>query len=102
MGDTLEIVLGKREAMRVLVPLFRATGEPRNLYQECPTEELPTVAHSGACPSGSSQGVRVNELFEWIVGPLALKWQPYDLVFNNCQHFTKDLHDFLKGSSMYT
>lgn len=91
--DSLELMIGEREAMRTMATRYRATGQLRPVDGERPVEELPRVQ------LGSAVGlpdVRVEDLYTWIKGPLASAWQPQELNPVNCQHFTGDLQQFLR------
>merc|ERR1712232_207563 len=39
----------------------------------------------------------LHQLFEWIDGPCQRLWQPYNLLLDNCQHFSSELELFLTG-----
>ncbi|CAK0893349.1 unnamed protein product, partial [Prorocentrum cordatum] len=32
---------------------------------------------------------------DWVSGPLAIAWRPYCLLSSNCQHYARDLQNFL-------
>jgi len=91
--DSLEMMIGEREAMRDVAKRFRATGEPRQVDGQRPIEELPRVQLG---PAEGLPAVRVEDLYGWIKGPLAAAWQPREADAANCQHFTGDLQSFLR------
>eukprot|EP00406_Dinophysis_acuminata_P063382 CAMPEP_0179282388 /NCGR_PEP_ID=MMETSP0797-20121207/37643_1 /TAXON_ID=47934 /ORGANISM="Dinophysis acuminata, Strain DAEP01" /LENGTH=361 /DNA_ID=CAMNT_0020991125 /DNA_START=39 /DNA_END=1124 /DNA_ORIENTATION=+ len=88
----LEVMYGLSAIMQEHVTKFRATGEERAARCIRPVIELPRT------PLGASVDLpdrTVNDVCDWIVGPLAASWEPYDPLTSNCQHFARDLRNFL-------
>lgn len=84
----LEIMFGEGPVVCDFMHEFRATGRGRNvrLCVNRPAEKV------------TSQ-VTVRQLMEYVDGPLAKSWKPYDLFQANCQHFSQELLEFLRDPS---
>jgi hypothetical protein len=85
-GDKLELMFGFDPLARGFMKQYRALARPRNpkLCYELP----PRPVHPN---------VTVCKLLEWIDGPLAQSWELYSILDANCQHFTKQLQNFLQN-----
>lgn len=81
--NQLEMIIGNGKGALEFMKCFRAVVRPRKV-DLC--EEQPS------CKLGSK--VTVGQLLEWVDG-LQKTWQPYDLLVANCQHFSRDLREFL-------
>ncbi|CAE6920617.1 unnamed protein product [Symbiodinium sp. CCMP2592] len=81
-NDKLELMYGDLETLRAFGQLHRATGEPRK----------PSLQHSHVTLDAY---VTLQDLVDWICGPLAIVWRPYCLINSNCQHYARDLIQFL-------
>eukprot|EP00439_Symbiodinium_sp_Y106_P013060 s4726_g1.t3 len=81
-NDKLELMYGDLETLRAFGQLHRATGEPRK----------PSLQHSQVTLDAY---VTLQDLVDWICGPLAIVWRPYCLINSNCQHYARDLIQFL-------
>mmetsp|Transcript_120305 Transcript_120305/g.236424 ORF Transcript_120305/g.236424 Transcript_120305/m.236424 type:complete len:375 (+) Transcript_120305:2-1126(+) len=82
--DMLEIVIGTPDIPFAFMRAFRAFGPGRNINR-CVDESRQVL----------NSRVTVRQLFGWIDGPLEERWQPYDMLQANCQHFAEDLQTFL-------
>lgn len=85
--DRLEVMLGEGANFLAYCQRFRATLDERPVssnrpLQICPQEVL-------------IKDVRVANVCKWIAGPLAMIWQPYSLLAQNCQSFARDLRNYL-------
>lgn len=82
--DMLEMVIGEENIPLCIMKAFRAVGGGRNmrLCIEQPRQELRIRT-------------TLYQLLEWIDGPVEENWQHYDLLNANCQHFARDLQQFL-------
>lgn len=82
--DMLEMVIGEPELPFGVMKAFRAVGGGRNvrLCTERPRQELHIRTS-------------VYQLLEWMDGPVEEGWAHYDMLGSNCQHFARDLQDFL-------
>lgn len=81
----LEIMFGEGTGPRSFVKEYRATGFPRQI-ERC--FDQPTA------PLTSS--ITVRQLIMWMDGPLRKRWEPYDILLSNCQHFASKLHKFVE------
>jgi len=82
-SDYLEIMCGKSCMAHKVMERFRPTGARRGNI----TEAQPRCTLD--CP------VQLRDFLEWVAGPLALKWKPYNLLFSNCQHYSKEVQEYL-------
>ncbi|CAE7224423.1 unnamed protein product, partial [Symbiodinium necroappetens] len=81
-NDKLELMYGELETLRAFGQGHRATGELRK----------PSLQHSQVTLDAC---VTLQDLVDWICGPLAIVWRPYCLINSNCQHYARDLIQFL-------
>jgi len=82
-SDYLEIMCGKSSMSYKVMESFRPTGARRGNITEAQSRRTLD------CP------MPVRDFLEWVAGPLASKWKPYNLLFSNCQHYSKEVQDFL-------
>ncbi|CAE6973651.1 unnamed protein product [Symbiodinium natans] len=82
-NDKLELMYGELDTLCAFGRSHRATGEPRK----------PSLQHCQVDLVG--QVVTLQDLVDWICGPLAMVWRPYCLINSNCQHYARDLIQFL-------
>ncbi|CAJ1421035.1 unnamed protein product [Effrenium voratum] len=81
-NDKLELMFGDLQLVRSYGRCYRATGEQRR----------PSLQHSHC---KVERYVTLRELVDWISGPLAIVWRPYCLINSNCQHYARDVVQFL-------
>jgi len=86
--DMLELVVGEINIPIAFMKAFRAVGPGRN-PSRCVDEPRQVV----------STKITVRQLLGWIDGQVEERWQPYDLLKSNCQHFAADLQSFLLDPS---
>jgi hypothetical protein len=84
----LEFMFCEGQLCRAILKDFRAAGAVRDLKKctELPKEEV-------------SDGPTLREVLDWVDGPCAEHWQPYDMMRSNCQMFVSDLQSFLRSPS---
>lgn len=82
--DMLEMVIGDPGIPLGAMKAFRAVGGCRNirLCVEQPRQELRIQTS-------------VYQLLEWIDGPVEEGWAHYDILQANCQHFARELQQYL-------
>jgi len=90
-NHSLESMFGEQELVQAFASHYRATGQPRRIAaRRCARKVLPS---EGSAPT-------VGNLMDWIDGPCAKKYQPYDLFRMNCQHYSEDLMRFLEAPTL--
>lgn len=82
-NDKLELMFGEKQLLSTYGKHYRATGDQRK----------PSFQHSHC---KVERYVSMKELVDWICGPLAIVWRPYCLINSNCQHYARDLVQFLE------
>jgi len=85
-SDKLDVMFGDADVLRAFATRHHAHGVPRK--SSVPQERWPLPSK-----------VFIRDLLDWINGPLAKVWQPYNLVSSNCQHYANDLQKFLLDPS---
>eukprot|EP00434_Breviolum_minutum_P018784 symbB.v1.2.016571.t1/scaffold1263.1/size128093/11 len=81
-NDKLELIFGEKQLLSTFARSYRATGDqrkPSTRHSQCKVERY----------------VSLQDLVDWICGPLAIVWRPYCLINSNCQHYARDLVHFL-------
>lgn len=83
-SDLLEMVVGDHGIPRPVMKALRPSCPARDpfLMREQERVELTSL-------------VTVHDFFNWLDGPLEESWAPYDLLSQNCQHFTSKVKNFL-------
>jgi hypothetical protein len=84
----LEFMFGEGRVCRTILKDFRAAGAVRDLRKcyELPNEEV-------------VNGPTLQQVLDWVDGPLAEHWRPYDMLRSNCQMFVSYLQEFLRDPS---
>lgn len=88
LWDGLEVMAGKREAVKAYAAQHRASGQKRPLREGLPIDERPREFIG-------RQMMLVSDLCDWIEGPLSLQWKAYNATEANGQHLAQELQAFL-------
>jgi hypothetical protein len=83
-NDKLEFMLGYGMIAHDFMKEFRATGKARNTERCC---DLPRQKVQSS--------VTVGDFLDWLDSNVQGRWQPYNFLTANCQHFAEDIKNFV-------
>jgi hypothetical protein len=83
-NDKLELMLGYGIIPHDFMKEFRATGKARNTERclDLPREKVQSA-------------VTVGDFLDWLDNNVQGRWQPYNILTANCQHFAEDIKSFV-------
>lgn len=90
-NDKLEVMCGRGSLARLFMEQYRSTGDERRV-DDC----------FGLEPELVSSDASVATLLDWIDGRLAKRWQPYDFLQANCQHYAQEVQELIRAGIQAT